>query len=89
MNNLSTLLHRSVVRSAADANHRNQRVTFTPDVQKMIEKLDVTSNNIARSSFPKQKTRKQNDDVASRAGSKTGYIERNIGDRTRSKLYTI
>jgi hypothetical protein len=32
-NDLATVLHRSVVRSAADANHRNKRVKFCPDVQ--------------------------------------------------------
>jgi hypothetical protein len=38
-NDLSTVLHRSVVMSAADANHRNKRVSFKPDVQEMINKL--------------------------------------------------
>jgi hypothetical protein len=52
---LSTVLHRSVVRSAADANNQNKRVTFKPDVQEMIEELDVTSNNVPRSNLPKQK----------------------------------
>jgi hypothetical protein len=30
-NDLSTVLHRSVDSSAADATHRNKRVTFKPD----------------------------------------------------------
>jgi hypothetical protein len=29
---LSTVLHRSDVRSAADANHQNKQVTFKPDI---------------------------------------------------------
>jgi hypothetical protein len=32
-NDLVTVLHRSVVRSAADVNHRNRRVTFKSDAQ--------------------------------------------------------
>jgi uncharacterized protein (DUF1499 family) len=66
------VLHRSVVRSAADANHQNKQVTFKPDVQQMIEKLDRTLNNVPRSNLPKQETRKHNDDVASRTRSSLG-----------------
>jgi hypothetical protein len=73
-------LSRSVVRSAADANHRNKRVTFKPDVQQMIEKLDRTSNNVPRSNLPKQKTRIHNDDVASRTRSKFGHTDQNVAD---------
>jgi hypothetical protein len=51
-NDLSTVLDRSVVRSAADANHQDKRVTFKPDVQEMIEKLNVTSNDVPRSNLP-------------------------------------
>jgi hypothetical protein len=86
---LSTVLHRSVVRSAADANHRNQRETFEPDVQEKIEKLDATSNIVPRSNLPKQKTRKHNDDVASRTRSKFGHTDQNVADRTRSKLQAM
>jgi hypothetical protein len=57
---LSTVLHRSVVRSAADANHRNKRVSFKSDVQEMINTLDVMPSNLAGNSHSKQKTRKQN-----------------------------
>jgi hypothetical protein len=52
----------------------------------MIEKLDTTSNNVPRSNLPKQKTRKHNDDVASRTRSKFGHTYQNVADRTRSKL---
>ena len=68
-------MHQSVVRSAADANHPNKRVTFKPDVQEMINKLDVMPSNLPGNSHSKQKTRKQNDDVASRTRSKTGHLE--------------
>jgi hypothetical protein len=64
-------------------------VTVKPDVQEMIKKLDVTSNNVPRSNLLKQKRRKHNDDVASRAKSKTGHTDQNVGDRARSKLKAI
>jgi hypothetical protein len=38
-NHLVTVLHRSVVRSAADANHRNRRVSFKSDVQESLKLL--------------------------------------------------
>jgi hypothetical protein len=67
----------------------NKRVTFKPDVQERIEKLDTTSNIVPRSNLPKQKTRKHNDDVASRKRSKFGHTDQNVADRTRSKLQAI
>jgi hypothetical protein len=38
-NDLVTVLHRSVVTSAADASHRNRRVSFKSDVQESIKLL--------------------------------------------------
>jgi hypothetical protein len=52
----------------------------------MIEKLDATSNIVPRSNLSKQKTRKHNDDVASRTRSKFGHTDQNVADRARSKL---
>jgi hypothetical protein len=40
-NDLVTVLHRSLVRSAADANHRNRRVSFKSDVQESLQLLDT------------------------------------------------
>jgi hypothetical protein len=40
-NDLVKVLHRSVVRSAADASHRNRRVSFKSDVQESIKLLDT------------------------------------------------
>jgi hypothetical protein len=40
-NHLVTVLHRSVVRSAADASHRNGRVSFKSDVQESLKLLDT------------------------------------------------
>jgi hypothetical protein len=39
-NDLVTVLHRSVVRSAADASHWNRRVSFKFDVQEALKFLD-------------------------------------------------
>jgi hypothetical protein len=39
-NDLITVLHRSVVRSAADASHCNRRVSFKSDVQESLKLLD-------------------------------------------------
>jgi hypothetical protein len=39
-NGLVTVLHRSMVRSAADASHRNKRVSFKSDVQESLKLLD-------------------------------------------------
>jgi hypothetical protein len=60
-----------------------------PDVQEMINKLDVMPCNLPGNSHSIQKTRKHNDDVASRTRSKTGHLEQNVGNRTRSKLQAI
>jgi hypothetical protein len=38
-NDLVTILHRSVVRSAADANHRNKSVSYKSDVQESLQIL--------------------------------------------------
>jgi hypothetical protein len=36
-----TVLHKSVVRSTADASHRNRRVSFKSDVQESLKLLDT------------------------------------------------
>jgi hypothetical protein len=46
-------------------------------------------SNLPGNSHPKQKVRKQNNDVAHRIRSKTGPLEQNVRNRTRSKLRTI
>jgi hypothetical protein len=40
-NDLVTVLHRSVVRSAADASHQNRIVSFKSDVQESLKLLDT------------------------------------------------
>jgi hypothetical protein len=43
-NDLVTVLHRSVVRSAADVNHRNRRVSLKSNVQESLKLLDTKPN---------------------------------------------
>jgi hypothetical protein len=40
-NDLVTVLHRSVVRSAADASHWNRRVSFKSDVQESLKLIET------------------------------------------------
>jgi hypothetical protein len=43
-NDLVTVLLRSVVRSAADASHRNRRVSFKSDIQESLKLLDTKAS---------------------------------------------
>jgi hypothetical protein len=47
------------------------------------------SSNLPGNSHSKQKVRKQNNDVTHRTRSKTGHLEQNVGNTTRSKLQAI
>jgi hypothetical protein len=90
-NDLVTVLHRSVVRSAADASHRNRRVSFESDVQESLKLLDTkpSSTFVWKDSHHKHKSRRTNDDVSNRTMSKADYTEQHIGSRTRSKMHNI
>jgi hypothetical protein len=50
---LVTVLHRSVVRSAADASHRNRRVSFESDVQESLKLLDTKPSFVWKDSYHK------------------------------------
>jgi hypothetical protein len=90
-NDLVKVLHRSVVRSAADANHRNRRVSFKSDVQKSHKLLDTKpSLSFAwKDNHHKHKSRKTNNDVSLRTRSKEDYTDQHIGSRTQSKMHNI
>jgi hypothetical protein len=89
-NYLSTVLHRSVVRSAADPTYRNERVTLSSDVQQTLDDLDnIPGAAILSDNQPKQISRKLNDEAYNRTRSKTGNIDQNIGDRTWSSIQFI
>jgi hypothetical protein len=74
-NDLSTLLHRSVVRSAADPTHRNKRVTFKSDIQEILDKIDTRPSALFhRNTESKQRSRKPSDDISTRTRSKVGPL---------------
>jgi hypothetical protein len=88
-NDLVTVLHRSVVISAADASHRNRRVSFKSDVQESLKLLDTKPNFVWKDSNHKHKSRNTNDDVSNRTRAKADYTDQHIGSRTRSKMHNV
>jgi hypothetical protein len=84
-----TVLHRSVVRSAADTSHRNRRVSFKSDVQQSLTLLDTKPSFDWKDSHHKHKSRKTNHDVSNRNRSKADYTDQHVGSRTRSKIHNI
>jgi hypothetical protein len=65
-NYLVTVLHRSVVRSAADASHHNRRVSFQSDVQESLKLLDTKPSLtfVWKDSRHEYKSRRTNNDVS-------------------------
>jgi hypothetical protein len=88
-NDLVTVLHRSVVRSAADDSHRNRRVSFKSDVQESLKVLGTKPTFVWKDSHHKHKSRRTNNDVSNRTRSKIDYTDQHIGNRTRSKMDNI
>jgi hypothetical protein len=64
-NDLVKVLHRSVVRSAADTSHRNRRVSFKSDVQESLKLLATKPSLtfVLKDSHHKHKSRMPNNDV--------------------------
>jgi tetrahydromethanopterin S-methyltransferase subunit B len=62
-NDLTTIIHQSVVSSAVDLNHRNKQITFMSDLQEKINKLDTRPSNDLKNSLSEENSRKVNDDV--------------------------
>jgi hypothetical protein len=90
-NDLVTVLHRIVVRSAADASHWNRRVPFESDVQESLQLLDTkpSSTFVWKDSHHKNKLRKTHNDVSNRTRSKADYINQHVGSIIRSKVHNI
>jgi hypothetical protein len=90
-NDLLTVLHRSVVRLAAGASHRNRRVSFKSDVQESLKLLDTKPSLtfVWKDSHHKHKSRKTDNNVSNRTRSKAYYTDQHIGSRTRSKMHNI
>jgi hypothetical protein len=83
---LVTVLHRSVVRSAADASHRNSRVSFKSDVQESLKLLDTKPRFVEKDSHHKHSSRDTSNDMSNRTRSKADYSDQHIGSRTRCWL---
>jgi hypothetical protein len=90
-NDLFTVLHRSVARSAADASHRNRRVSFKSDVQESLKLLDTkpSLSFISKDCHHSHKSRNTNNDMSNRTRSKADYTDQHIGSRTRSNMHNI
>jgi hypothetical protein len=78
-----------VVTSAADADHRNRRVSFKSDVQESLKLLDTKPSFVWKDSHHKHKPTKTNNDVSNRTRSKADYTDLHIGSRTRSKMHNV
>jgi hypothetical protein len=88
-NDLVTVLHRIVVRSAADSSHRNRRVSYKSDVQESLKLLDTKPNFVCKDCHHKHKSRNTNHEVSNRTRSKADYTDQHIGSRTRSKIHNL
>jgi hypothetical protein len=88
-NDLVIVLHRSVVRSAADISHRNRRISFKSDVQESLKLLDTKPSLGWKYSHHKHKSRRTNNDVSNRTRSKADYTDQHISIRTRSKIHIL
>jgi hypothetical protein len=79
-NDLVTVLHRSVVRSAADASHWNRRVSFKSDIQESLKLLDTkpSLSFVWKDSHHKHKSRRTNNNVSNRTRSKADSTETSI-----------
>ena len=82
-------LHRSVVRSAAYVNHRNNQVLFKSDVQDSLNLLHKNSSFTFKIFHPKFKSRKVHDDVSMRTRSKADHTDQSVGSRTRTKMQSM
>ena len=86
-NDLNTVLHTRVVRSAADASHQNNRVSLKSDVKHSLIKLYVRPSVDLKNSHFKDKSRGLNDSVSTRTRSKTDFshLDHGVAVRSRSK----
>jgi hypothetical protein len=72
------------MRSAADSNHRNRRVSFKSDVQESLISLDTNPSLVWKDSHHNHKSRKTNNDR-----SKANYTDQHISSRIRYKIQSL
>ena len=82
-----TILHRGVVRSAADSNYRNKQISSKSYVQDSLIKLDIKPCVDFRNSHSKDNSRGNSDNVSTRTRSKKDFshLDHGVAVRTRSK----
>jgi hypothetical protein len=78
-----------MVRSAADASHRNKRVSFKSDLQESLKLSDTKPSFVWKDSHHKHKSTKTKNDVSNRTRSKADYIDHHIGSRNLSKMQNM
>jgi hypothetical protein len=83
---LSRLLHRSVVRSAADANHRNKRLSLKSDMQLRPNKLSTRPGITIENYNPTNLARNINDEISIIFRSKRIHIDHGHCVTNRSKM---
>jgi hypothetical protein len=87
---LITVLHRSLVRLAADVNHQNKkRVSFKSYAQESLKLLDNKPSFVWKHNYHKNTSIKTNKDASNRTRSKADYTDQNIGSRTRSTILNV
>jgi hypothetical protein len=73
-----------VVRSAADASHRNKRVSFKSDVQESLKLLDTQPTFVWKDSHHKYHLERLIMMCPNRTRSKADYTDHHFGSRTWS-----
>jgi hypothetical protein len=88
-NDLVTVLHRSVVRSAADANHRGKKECNSSQMYKNHLPYWILRQFFWKNSHRKYRSRKTDNDVLNSAISKVDYANQHAGSRTWSKIHNV
>jgi hypothetical protein len=78
-----------VVRSVADANHQNKRVSLKSFVKESLQLLDTKASFSWKDSHHKYKSRKTNNDVPNKTRSKADYTDQHVGSRIRPKIHKL
>jgi hypothetical protein len=88
-NDLVTLLHITMVRSAADSSHWDNKVSFKSNVQKSPNLSDTKPTFVWKYRHYKYNYRNNNNDESNRTRSKANYLDQYVGSKTRSKMDSV
>jgi hypothetical protein len=84
-----TVLHRNIVRSAADASHWKKQVTLKLDDQETLKLLYTKPNFIWKYIHYKYISRKISYYVSTRTRFKADYTDQTVGSRAWSKMENV